>query len=49
MEIIGYNVTYYNAIGQSFIRHYASFETLVKRSEPLVTSGYLMFVAPIFG
>ena len=48
MKIVGYNVTFYNAIGGSFVLYFSSFDSLVKTSEHLVTSGYFMVVAPVF-
>lgn len=48
MEIVGYNVTFSNSIGDFFIRHFVSFDDLVSFSGTFVTSGYFMFVVPIF-
>ena len=48
MKVVGYNVTFSNAVGESFLRYFISYESLVNFSELLVTSGYCMFVVPVF-
>lgn len=48
MEIVGYNVTFSNAIGVFLVRHFVSFDDLVRYSKPLVTSGYSMYVVAVF-
>lgn len=48
MKVVGYNVTFSNVVGESFLRYFISYESLVNFSEPLVTSGYCMFVVPVF-
>lgn len=48
MEIAGYNVTFSNAIGGFLVRHFVSFDDLVRYSKPLVTSGYSMYVVAVF-
>ena len=48
MEIVGYNVTFSNAIGDFLVRHIVSFDDLVRYSKPLVTSGYSMYVVAVF-
>lgn len=48
MEIFGYNVTFSNAIGDFLVRHFVSFDDLVRYSKPLVTSGYSMYVVAVF-
>lgn len=48
MKIVGYNVTFANAIGGLLFRYFVSFDDLVRFSEHLVTSGYSMYVVPVF-
>lgn len=48
MEIVGYNVTFSNAIGGFLVRHFVSFDDLVRYFKPLVTSGYSMYVVAVF-
>lgn len=48
MKVVGYRVTFSNAVGESFLRYFMSYESLVNFSEYLVTSGYCMFVIPVF-
>lgn len=48
MEIVGYHVMFSNSVGDCFFRHFVSFDELVSFSKTFVTSGYFMFVVPIF-
>lgn len=48
MKVVGYNVTFSNAVGECFLRCFTSYESLVNFSDSLVTSGYSMFVVPVF-
>lgn len=48
MKVVGYNVTFSNVLGESFLRYFTSYESLVNFSRPLVTSGYSMFVVSVF-
>lgn len=48
MEIVGYLVMFSNSIGDVFFRHFVSFDDLVRFSETFVTTGYFMFVVPLF-
>ena len=41
MKIVGYNVTFANAIGGILFHYFVSFDDLV-------TSGYSMYVVPVF-
>jgi len=48
MEIVGYNVTFSNAIGDFLVHHFVSFDDFVRCAKPLVTSGYSMYVVAVF-
>lgn len=48
MKIVGYNVTFTNATGGILFHYFVSFDDLVRFSKPLVTSGYSMYVVPVF-
>lgn len=48
MEIVGYHAMFSNSVGDCFFRKFSSFNELVDFSKTFVTSGYFMFVVPIF-
>lgn len=48
MEVVGYNVTFSDSFGGVFFRYFTSFDALMKFSASYVSSGYSMFVVPVF-
>lgn len=48
MEIVGYDVTFSNSVGHVFSRRFSDFEIFMKYAEFYITSGYTMFVTPVF-
>lgn len=48
MKPAEYDVTFSNSVGHVFSRRFRDFEAFVKYAEFYITSGYTMFVTPVF-
>lgn len=48
MKPTGYDVTFSNSVGHVFSRRFSDFDIFVKFAEFYITSGYTMFVTPVY-
>lgn len=48
MEIVRYDVTFSNSVGDVFFRHFTSFDAFMKFYASYASDGYSMFVVPVF-
>lgn len=48
MKPTEYDVTFSNSVGHVFSRRFRDFEVFVKYAEFYITSGYTVFVTPVF-
>lgn len=48
MKPTGYDVTFTNSAGHVFSRLFSDLDILLKYAEFYITSGYTMFVIPVF-
>lgn len=48
MKPTGYDVTFSNSVGHVFSRRFSDFEIFMKHAEFYITSGYTVFVTPVY-